>query len=27
VDPEAWRRRGILPRVAQNIARLADTLL
>jgi cardiolipin synthase len=27
VDPAAWRRRGILPRVAQNIARLADTLL
>jgi cardiolipin synthase len=27
VDPEAWRRRGILPRVAQNNARLADTLL
>jgi cardiolipin synthase len=27
VDPQAWRRRGVLPRVAQNIARLADTLL
>jgi cardiolipin synthase len=27
VDPQAWKRRGILPRVAQNIARLADTLL
>jgi cardiolipin synthase len=27
VDAVAWRRRGILPRVAQNVARLADTLL
>jgi cardiolipin synthase len=27
VDPDRWARRGILPRVAQNIARLADTLL
>jgi cardiolipin synthase len=27
VDPDTWRRRGVLRRVAQNIARLADTLL
>lgn len=27
VDPEVWRRRGLGARAAQNIARLADTLL
>lgn len=27
VDPAQWRRRGIVKRTAQNIARLADTLL
>jgi cardiolipin synthase len=27
VDPHAWRQRGVLRRVAQNVARLADTLL
>ena len=27
IDPVQWRKRGIPARVAQNIARLADTLL